>query len=193
MTTYEFEGAEPVIPGSILSPEVTISGFTNRSLIEALYSQLGLSNILEDLDDATILRNGKTERDLVIDQFIADTESTMFVRLGSLYSKEDMVGDTWITSRATHIAAYMISTRRGNEHYFQSLYDEAIRELDAIATGELPPLPSIPLLHDTYPSMSNYIVDERFAIEKLRVRSEISVGGTYPGQPIAIGYFWGWL
>ncbi len=170
-----------------------IYGFTTRNLILGLYAQLGITNILDDLDDVTIVSNGLTERGLVINQFIRDAEQTVLVRISRFFDPLDMVNSDWICSRTTWIAAHYISKRRGNEHYFEDMYDEAIRELDAMATGELPPDINIPLRAYTYPSMSNLTIDERHGVAKIRVRSTISVGGSYSGQDIGLGYFWGWL
>jgi len=172
---------------------VPVYGFTTQQLIEGLYAQLGLTNILDDLNDTIIVSNGLTEKELVINQFIRDAEQTVVVRISRYFDPLEMPNSRWICSRTTWIAAHYISKRRGNEHYFEEMFTEALRELDAMATGELPPHIDIPLREHSYPSMSNLIVDERFGVEKLRVRPTISVGGTYAGQSIGLGWFWGWV
>jgi hypothetical protein len=162
---------------------VATYGFTSRTLIESLYSQLGLTNILDDLTDSTD----------VINQFIRDAEQTVYSRLNQYFNYTDMVGNAFIESRTTWIAAHLISKRRGNEHYFEDMYEDALREIDAIATGELPPPVDIPLRDYSYPAMSNFTVDDRFGIAKLRVRPTISYGGPCVDQDISYGFFWGWV
>lgn len=159
-------------------------GFTNEDRIMLLYSQLGLDNILSDLTGDDV--------DASVNQFISDAEQTIMIRIGRYFDATDLAGNLWIASRATWIAAYYISQRAGQEHYFQGKFDEAIRELDAMATGEIPPLPDVPLKAYSYPSMSNLVVDDRFTIDKIRVQRSISVGETYPGQSIGFGV-WGWF
>ena len=159
-------------------------GFTTLQCISNLYGSRGYENILAD--------TGANEEQ-VINGFIVDAEQTVMSRLSKFHDYQDMVGDSYINSRTTWIAAYLLSKRRGNEHYFEDLYNEAMRELDAIAAGELPPVATIPQRAAIIPAMSNQIVDDRFGASKLRVRDFISVGGTYPGQHVARGYFWGWL
>ena len=164
---------------------VSTYGFTNKELIESLYAELGLNNILTDVTG--------TDETNVIDQFIRDAEQTIYVRLSSFYEATSMVGNDWVESRTTWIAAFLISKRRGNEHYFHELYEQAIAEINAMATGEIPPLPDIPFRADSQPSMSNLIIDERFRTAKIRVRQEISVGGRHTNQDVAYGFFWGWV
>lgn len=170
-----------------------LCGMTNRECVEILYARLGLDNILDDTNDTRVIRDGMTERDIVINRFIFDAEQTIKIRLSKYFSPEALAQSGWIESRATWIAAYYISRRAGNEHYFEGNYTEAMRELDAIATGELDPPTDIVQRAFLIPAMTNQTVDERHYIEKLRVRPHISIGGTYPDQAIAYGSIWGWL
>lgn len=162
-----------------------IYGFTNVSNIRALYGAFGYSNILDDLDTNDI--------DEIMSQVIYDAEQTIIVRLNRFYAPAELANSQWVKSRATWIAAHLLSKRRGNEYYFADLHEDALREVDAIATGELPPLPDIAQRDYTYPSMSNLIVDEYFISAKLRVRQGISVGDTYPNQDVSYSWIWGWL
>ena len=195
MPTYIFNDGTLIAAPAAPSPDIysTIYGFTNRQLIEVLYAEKGIINIIDDVDDITVDVNGFTDADNVIRRFIKDAEQTVFIRLSNFFAAIDMVDHPWVCSRTTWIAAHYISKRRGNEHYFEDLYTEALRELDAMATGELTPPIDIPLRNHTYPAMTNYTIDERFAVSKIRVRPTISVGGPYPGQDTTFGYFWGWL
>ena len=70
----------------------------------------------------------------------------------------------------------------------------ALRELDAMATGEIPPIADIPLRTDTLPSMSNLVVDDRFYSAKLRVKPFVSVGSSSPDRHESyFGDYYGWL
>ena len=162
-------------------PCVEPVGFTDLRAIEDLYGELGVENILCDTDMVTE-ENGKTHYENVVNSVIVDAEQTVILRLSKWFCADDLVGNQWVWSRTRWIAAYYLSQRRGNEHYFEPKYMEAMRELDAIATGEIPPPSTIALKFNSLPSMSNQCVDERFYLHKLRVQSSVSVGGTYPGQ-----------
>lgn len=163
---------------------MAVYGFTDQDKMSRLYGTQGFGGITDDADE---------DFDEIIDQIIEDAENTIVLRLSQYFNPTDMVGDPWVTSRCTWIACHLISHRRGNEHYFEALYTQAMEELNAIATGQIPPPIGIPLRDHSYPSMSNHIIDERFAVHKIRVRPEISVGGPNPNQDISFGYFWGWL
>jgi hypothetical protein len=163
----------------------TVYGFTNSSNIRALYGSFGYANILDDLTS--------TDVDEIMSQIIFDAEQTIIVRLNKFHTNSALLGSAWVKSRATWIAAHLLSKRRGNEHYFADLYEDALRELDGIASGEINPLVDIPTRDTIIPSMSNVYIDEMFISAKTRVRQNISVGGSYSGQDISFGYFWGWL
>ena len=172
---------------------VTPEGFTDYRAVQDLYGQLGIENILCDADNVIDERNGLTVYENTVNSVIVDAEQTVLLRLSKWFCAADLIGDPWIWSRTRWIAAYYLSQRRGNEHYFESKYMEAIRELDAIATGEIPPPKNLRLSFNSLPSMSNQCVDERFYLHKLRVQSSVSVGGTYPGQDTNyhFGFFFG--
>lgn len=163
----------------------TNNGFTNVSNVKALYGATGYSSILDDLSSDDV--------DEIMSQVIFDAEQTVILRLNRFYKNEDLANSTWVKSRTTWIAAHLLSKRRGNEHYFADLYEDALRELDGIASGEINPLVDIPTRDTIIPSMSNIYIDEMFVSAKTRVRQNISVGGSYSGQDISYGYFWGWL
>lgn len=169
---------------------VTPHGFTTYRAVQDLYGELGIENILDDVD-REVEENGLTHYENVVNSVIVDAEQTIILRLSKWFKPGDMVGNQWVWSRTRVIAAYYLSQRRGNEHYFEPRYMEAMRELDAIATGEIPPPSTIPLCATSIPSMSNQCVDERFHLHKLRVQSSVSVGGTYPGQDT--NYYYGFF
>ena len=169
---------------------VTPLGYTDYRSIEDLYGHLGLENILND-NDQEVEPNGLTHYENVVNAAIVDAEQTISLRLSPWFTKEQLVGDQWIWSRSRWIAAYYLSQRRGNEHYFEAKYQEVMRELDAIATGEIAPPSCIPLRANSLPSMSNLEIDDSFFLHKTRVQSTISVGGTYPGQDI--NYYYGFF
>lgn len=180
----------PVVPSSGSGAPVSSAtsavanyGFTNEELIQYLYSSSSYANVLSDMTGG--------DKANTLTKVIRDAEQTMIVRL-PMFDPTDMAGNPWVESRCTWIASHLLSKRRGNEHYFVDLYDEAIRELEAIATGEIAPPVDIPLRSHSYPSMSNIVIDEKFGTKKIRVRPQISVGGSYAGQDFT-GYIWGWF
>ena len=165
-------------------PDATITtyGFTDEAKIAGIYGQQGVDYIL---DDVSAPQDG-----YVLNQIIRDAEQTVIVRL-PMFAPADLAGNDWVESRTTWIAAHLLSKRRGNEHYFEDLYDSALRELEAIATGEIAPPVEIPLRDNTYPAMSNIMINEKFNVTKVRVRSLDSVGGSKGFQHHAYGAWWG--
>ena len=173
-------------PSSTSVTSVTPIGLTNEDRITRLYGSLGLGAILDDVSG-----DGETA---VVNQFISDAEQTIMLRVGRFYEGADMATSDYFCSRATWIAAYFLSKRRGNEHYFESLYQQALNELDALATGEIPPIDDVPLKFNTLPSMSNLVVDDRYYSSKLRVKHFITVGSANPNRHTSFyGDFYGWI
>ena len=173
-------------PVSSASSTVTPIGLTNEDRITRLYGEQGLGNILDDVSNAV--------EDAVIDQFISDAEQTIMLRVGRFFEGSDMATSDYFCSRATWIAGYYVSKRRGNEHYFEGLYQQALNELDAMAMGEIPPIDEIPLKFDTLPSMSNIVIDDRYYSSKIRVKHFISVGSANPDRHTSFyGDFYGWI
>jgi phage gp36-like protein len=161
------------------------NGFTNETLITRLYSVTGITNMFEDVSP--------TEKTNILNQIISDAEETIISRIGQFYDPSDLASSTWIQSRCTWIAAYYVSQRAGQEHYFQSKFDSALTELDAMATGELPLRGDIPLKGNITPSMTNLRISDYYAVQKIRAIESISVGGSYPGKATDFDTIWGWF
>jgi glycerophosphoryl diester phosphodiesterase len=160
--------------------------FTNEDALARLYSQVGLDAVFSAFDE--------TEEDNYLNDKACDAEQTIIIRLSRFFTPEEMANSKWIQSRATWILAYLVSHKDGQEHYFSSLYEMAMRELDAMATGEIPPDINIPLRDSSYPSMSNMTMDEKFGGQRLRVHKTISVGGSYADQHFVFGHLYsGWF
>lgn len=157
--------------------DVPVYGFTTEARVKALYGQKGWTYIFEDASGG--------DKTLIFRGLLADVEQSIITYLGQYFDPEDMKNSRWIQTRATWMLAHMVSKRRGNEHYFEDLYESALRELTAMATGEIPPPQDIPLRTYTLPTMSNFVMDDRFRSAKIRVVPHISEGETYPGQNVA--------
>jgi hypothetical protein len=158
--------------------------YTDQDAIERLYSENGVSLSLDDLTGAeqtTFWTEITSEATDVVNQYAE-----------LYYAPIDINDSSWVQRRATWIAAYFLSQRRGNPAIFGDRYDEIIEELKAVYRGELL-IPRMPTREDMTPAMSNLIVDDRFRVHKLRVHPTISTGGVSSRQDMSPRFPWEWL
>lgn len=136
--------------------------YTSRSEIESIFTINGVDFRLDDDYNETISATEETYLDAII------IESTDIVNqyLLPLYSATDLAESRWIRRRASYIACYFLSMRRGNPRQFGDRYDEILSELEAIAMGPgipgNPIVPRVPLRKTFTPSYINPEIDDRF-------------------------------
>lgn len=89
----------------------------------------------------------------------------------------------WVNRRATDLAVYLLSCRRGNSpsSSMEMRYNQAIQWLDKIHMG-LFELPGVPMRFTSAPSWSNVRVDQRYNTFRLRVETSISDSSPAPYQ-----------
>ena len=121
--------------------------------------------------------------DSVWDDIVNDATDYINQYCERYYEPQDMADNLWVRRRASWVGAYFASMRRGNPGYFQARFDLVTHELEKVFSGLLQ-IPRLPTRADLSPAMSNYTVDHRYAVRKIRVNRDISVGGTYSNQHI---------
>ena len=168
-----------------MAVEVLTKTYVTQEEIERIsYGSLGIELITDD-----IVGNEKDEWWREITEEATDYIN-QFCELR--YAPEDLVDSRWVRSRATWVAAYFISQRRGNSPIFVDKFDEITDELQRVADGRII-IPRLPTREDFTPAMSNLVVHDWFQIHKLRVHPSISTGGTSSRQDLAPIFPWEWL
>lgn len=91
------------------------------------------------------------------------------------YAESDLADNRRVRTLATYLAAYHLTQRRGEEARYANEVEEARKYLQEVHDG-LKQLPRCPQRADLAPCHSNYVIDDRFAKQKVRVQSETSTG-----------------
>ena len=158
---------------------------TSEQQIIDLYGQNGYDNILHKMGDST-------SRDRFLSQVIDDATTEIDIFLWERYAPSAYTTHPWVESRCTWIAAHLISVRTAQPGYFQSLYEKAMVDLERVKDWELS-LPEVAMRSNTFPSMSNIIIDDYYGEQRQRVQQVTSVGETYSNQHVRYNWFFPWL
>ncbi len=150
--------------------------YTTQAEIERLYGKTGVAAITADLQGTNIAS--------MWEEIIADATLTIDSYASQVYDQEDLATSRWVRNRATWLAAYRLSQRKGNNDLYAQRYQEIIDELEKVKSLILI-IPNIPTSSDLTPAMSNISIDPRYNIRKVRVNPEISTGGTSDRQDIS--------
>lgn len=111
--------------------------------------------------------------DEMVAEMIDEAEAIIDMHLSFTYSELDMRSSTWVQRKATWIAAYLLSRRRGNPGNFLDEYMEALDYLERVKEGEFQ-IPGIPRSEGVPVVGQTLIVDNRFRSNKLRVDQSYS-------------------
>lgn len=156
--------------------EILTYTYTSQAEIERLYGKDGVARIIQDL--------GGTNIASLWVEVIADATTFIDSYAMQVYDQVYLATSYWVRTRATWIAAFRLSQRKGNNDLFAQRYDEIVEELEKVRAMSLM-IPNIPMSADMSPAMSNVEVDPRYNIKKIRVQPEISTGGVSDRQDIA--------
>lgn len=157
--------------------------YTSRDEMERILSQIGVNLRIDDLDVAG--------SEGALESFYIDATLTIDTYVQHYYEPQDLYSSYWVRLRASWLACYYLSQRRGNPALFQLRYNQILEELERVQLGELV-IPGLPTRFDLTPAMSNIVIDERFTIDKIRVHPSISTGGVSSRQSLSpvIPYEW---
>jgi hypothetical protein len=159
-----------------------MSQYTSREEMEKLFSACGVELRLVCASD----------KDEALDFFIDD--ATLMIRqfAGQLYGDADLNNSAWIRIRATWIACYLISQRKGAPSLFFARYEQIIQELNMVKDGLLP-IPELSTSIDAVPALSNIDHDPRFRYKTLRVQTENSTATGGSKQTPSYNFMPEWL
>jgi phage gp36-like protein len=149
--------------------------YTTQAEIQRLAGRVGVNNIMQDLVGTDVAD--------MWEEVIADATTTIDSYAAQVYNQSDLATSRWVRSRATWIAAYRLSMRKGNNDNFAERYSEIIEELEKVKSLILM-IPNIPLSADMSPVMSNVNVNPHYNTKKIRVQPEISTGGSRERQDV---------
>ena len=153
--------------------------FTSRAEIERLFSQEGVDFRLDDADEDAL------------NDVITDATEIILQYAWVSYEFSDLLSSSWVRRRATWIAAYFLSMRRGNPAQYVDRYNAIVQELQMIYAKNLW-IPRLGVKENSSPALSIPIMDNRLPYPQQRVIKNQSIG-TYPGQDTGIGeppLFW---
>lgn len=167
-----------------MAVETLASIYTSEEEVTRLFSSLGIELRLDDLMGSDLATYWT--------EVTCDATDKVNEYCEIYYEPTDMVNNRWVRTRATWICAYLVSQRRGNPAQFFTRYEEIIGELLAVLEGRLL-IPRLPTRADFTPAMSNQVVDDRFALHKLRTYQTISTGGISSRQDLSTWVPYEWL
>lgn len=134
---------------------------TTWSEVESYYSAFASGLATNDLSPSDLA----TFKDWIENYATEEVLLYLGARYKDLY---DLSLSNIVRMWATILAAYRISTRRGNPELFQGARDEVIENLKKVQAGELS-LPDVNTNSNNVVSMHNYSVDPRFMANPIRI------------------------
>lgn len=176
LVVYRTQTATTELP----SDDAPIIAYTSLTEIERLYSQTGVNLRLDDLD--------QVERTNFINSIIAEATEMINGWTINYYTPSALTTSQWVRRRATIIACYLLSERRGNPtqfaHHMQRVVDELEKLMTKFPKFQIPGADGnpIPVRAADVPSIVTPIIDDRQRIQKARVVRENSTK-PYAGQP----------
>lgn len=168
--------------------EILAYAYTNQASLESLLSTQGVLNNVNDSQEVDLAHANASDPNRILGA-ISDATDLIDLYCQNYYNPSDLSKSEWVFRRCTWIAAHFLTERRGNPGYFLEQYTKSVEWLEKIQSG-LFQIPRIPMSSDLRPALSNYVVDDRFPIAKIRVETFISNGGTYANQQQAPFAFW---
>jgi phage gp36-like protein len=132
--------------------------YTSRDEINDSLSEYGVDLRLDDLitGDADVMLS-------ICEKATARVQSIM----RKAFDDIDLANSVWVRERATIIAVYLLSTRRGNPGLLRDQYEEAMVELEMAVSGDL--YVDLARSSDTVAVMQNVNSDNRFPFTPMRV------------------------
>lgn len=143
--------------------------FTSQTEIERLWSAEGAGLLADDDEDGNAEPN-------VWNDIIYEATDTVTMYVQRRYTDGSALSlSSWVRRAATVLGAYYLSQRRANPERFESAYQRIMNLLEEIWAGKLR-IPRLAMSSQQTPALSNYVVDDRYPNNNIRVKSQQSVG-----------------
>lgn len=156
--------------------------FTSTEEIIRLVSLDGSNQWVDDLD--------KSDYDDFMIEAISDATLTCMQYIGMKHDAVDLYQSYWVRRRATYIAAYHFTKRRGDPGLYGEMFNRAILDLEQVADGIIQ-IPDVPFSSGMLAVMQSPVVDMRYLQNKIRIRQSASTdtsGREYLMSPFPYDY-----
>lgn len=134
--------------------------------------------------------NGRDET--YLSGLINEATDTVMSRLEGRYEQAALNASALVRRWTTIVALFFLSQRRDNSAQFLSEFERVMDELELVATGVIL-IPGVGTRADLSPSVSNFTVDSRYTISKVRVIEQISSGGSHSDRKTAEVFPTDWI
>lgn len=156
--------------------------FTSAEEVIRLLSLDGSNQWVDDLT--------KEDYDDYLSEVISDATLTCLQYIGMKYDANNLYQSYWVRRRATYIAAYHFTKRRGDPGLYGEDYQRSILELEQAADGIIQ-IPDVPYSSGMLAVMQSPVVDMRYLQNKIRIRQTASTdisGREYLMSPFPYDY-----
>jgi len=167
---YTFTGTEAGAVTVTPDPVGLSYYYTSQAEMSRILSPDVASALVEDYSDAPSILN-------IWNEIREEATDLVNYYLAMWYEESDMATSSWVRRNATWLGCYLVSQRRGDPGKYHSRAEEIVAMLEQVSLGRKQ-VPRLPTKADLTPSLSNYTVDDRFHLAKIRVIPSISTGGT---------------
>ena len=152
---------------------------TSSAELERLFSQVGVELRTLDGDQTTIV-------DEIVD-WVTETIASFTLHH---YDTENLEASPWARRRATILAAYYLSQRKGNPAQFVAEAKRVMEELELVRTNKIL-IPNVPVRAADVPTISSFRVDDRYLINKQRIVKSQSTKPSPSQQSYELPYLGG--
>lgn len=153
-------------------PETLSYLYTTRAEVSRIFSTAAVDRRIRD--DRLGSDDGGTD-DQMDDCIVAATDE-INLYAERFYDPADMVNNRLVRTWATYLAAYHLSLRRGNAPQYTGRRDQILEWLGKIHEGSMK-IPRLAHRSNLAPGVSNYIIDQRYPLDIMRVLPTASIGG----------------
>lgn len=180
-----------IIGGSIVSGAGGTDGLYGTRLTYTYTTEVEIRRLISSTGADQWVDDIPTDYDDYFVEVIEDATSTINQYLEKFYSPADMTNSPWVRRRATYIAAYHLTKRRGDPGLYGDDYQRIIGELQEANEGIIQ-VPGLAYTAGMLAVMQNVTVDQRFIYAKSRVRQNISTD-TGGRENLSYNYPFEWL
>lgn len=146
---------------------------TTREEMRRIFGEDAINLRLDDMTDPS-------DQDNVVEDIISYASETVLSYLLSHYDESAVSASPWVRRRATILACYYLSERRGNPQQFVAQAKRVMEDLKLVQENGIL-IPGVPVRAADVPTVSSYRIDDRYLISKQRVVGSQSTK-PYPGQ-----------
>lgn len=139
--------------------------FTSAEEVIRLISLDGSNQWVDDLD--------KSDYEDFLSEVISDATLTCLQYIGMKYDAAALYQSYWVRRRATYIAAYHFTKRRGDPGLYGEDYNRSVLELEQVSDGIIQ-IPDVPFSAGMLAVMQSPVIDMRYLQNKIRIRQSAS-------------------